>query len=76
MKKNKLEINYEMASDTVYLLPKNGWGNAIRPDILKAMKLSGKIINPRTCAKKWGWLRGSELDDNWFCKKGKEAKNG
>ena len=76
LKKNKLEINYEMASDTVYLLPKHGWGNALNPDILKAMKLSGKILNPRTIGTKWTWLRGSEVDENWFCKKVKEAENG
>ena len=76
LKKNKLELNYDMASDNVYLLPKNGWGNAIKPDVLKTMKMSGKILNPRTYGTKWTWLRGSELDENWFCKKGKEAKNG
>lgn len=71
LNKNKLEIHYEMANDEVYLLPKKGWRDATRDDVIKAMKASGKILNPRTCAKKWGWVRGSELDDNWFCKGGK-----
>ena len=71
LNKNKLEIHFEMANDEVYLLPKQGWRDATRDDVLKAMKASGKILNPRTVAKKWGWVRGSELDDNWFCKGGK-----
>lgn len=71
LKKNNLEIHYEMASDTVYMLPEeNGWDDAKKRDVRKAMKASGKILNPRTWGKKWGWVRGSELGDNWFCKKG------
>ena len=48
LKKNKLEIHYEMASDTVYMLPQPNWGNATKKDVLEAMKASGKILNPRT----------------------------
>lgn len=72
LKKNKLEIHYEMASDTVYMLPQTDWGDATKKDVLEAMKASGKILNPRTLGKRWGWFRGSNLDDeNCFCKGGK-----
>ena len=72
LKKNKLEIHYEMASDTVYMLPQTDWGDATKKDVLEAMKASGKILNPRTIGKRWGWFRGSNLDDeNCFCKGGK-----
>ena len=71
LKKTKLEIHYEMASDTVYMLPEEkGWDDAKKRDVIKAMKVSGKILNPRACGTKWGWVRGSELGDNWFCKEG------
>lgn len=71
LKKNKLEIHYEMASDTVYMLPEKGWGDATKKDVLEAMNASGKILNTRTMGKKWGWFRGSFLDgENCFCKKG------
>lgn len=72
LKKHKLEIHYEMASDTVYMLPNTNWDGATKKDVLEAMKASGKILNPRTIGKRWGWFRGSNLDDeNCFCKGGK-----
>lgn len=70
LKKHKLELNYEMADDNVYILPKNGWDDATRDDVLKAMKSSGEVLDHKTNGKKWGWLRGSTIDDNWFCNKG------
>mgnify|MGYP003451741781 FL=1 len=70
LKKNNLEINYDLASDKVYLIPKNGWNNTNRQDVVNAMKASGNILNTKDLGKKWGWFRGSCLDENWFCNKG------
>ena len=70
LKKNNLEINYDLASDKVYLIPKKDWNNTNRQDVVNAMKASGNILNTKDLGKKWGWFRGSYLDENWFCNKG------
>ena len=70
LKKNNLEINYDLASDKVYLIPKKVWNNTNRQDVVNAMKASGNILNTKDLGKKWGWFRGSDLDENWFCNKG------
>ena len=67
---NNLEIHYDMASDKVYLLPEKGWDDATREEVEKVMEASGNILDPKTEGKKWGWVRGSYIDDNWFCNKG------
>lgn len=79
LKKHKMCVQYDIASDNVYLLPATDWenedGEVSRDDCLQAMA-AGKVLDEKDCGKTFMWVRGSDVEEefDWYCKK--EASNG
>lgn len=79
LKKNKMCVMYDMAGDSVYLLPATDWenedGEVSQDDCLQAMA-AGKVLDKKDCGRTFMWVRGSYVEEefDWYCKK--EASNG